>query len=79
MSFVLDSRQGFYGRNSLVARSLCQFQGPALYAQNNARFEESDWENLQKLMDSDKKDDPLKVGRFGIGFNSVYHLTGKFL
>lgn len=28
-------------------------------------------------MRSSKKDDPLKVGRFGIGFNSVYHMTGK--
>ena len=78
VSFLLDSRQGFYGGSSLVAPSLSQFQGPALYAQNNALFEESDWENLQKLMDSNKKEDPLKVGRFGIGFNSVYHLTGKF-
>ena len=79
MSFLLDSRQDFYRGNSLVVPSLSQFQGPALYAQNNALFEESDWENLQKLMDSNKKNDPLKVGRFGIGFNSVYHLTGKFL
>ncbi|RMX40564.1 hypothetical protein pdam_00016575, partial [Pocillopora damicornis] len=77
VSFLLDSRQGFYGGNSLVAPSLSQFQGPALYAQNNALFEKSDWENLQKLMDSNKKEDPLKVGRFGIGFNSVYHLTGR--
>ena len=29
-------------------------------------------------MQSSKKDDPLKVGRFGIGFNSVYHVTGKW-
>ena len=30
-------------------------------------------------MRSSKKDDPLKVGRFGIGFNSVYHMTGKVI
>ena len=48
-----------------------------MYAQNDALFEESDWENLERLMQSNKKDDPLKVGRFGIGFNSVYHMTGK--
>ena len=79
VSFLLDSRQDFYGKNSLVKPTLSQFQGPALYAQNNALFEESDWDNLQRLMDSSKKDDPLKVGRFGIGFNSVYHITGKFI
>ena len=48
-----------------------------MYAQNDALFEENDWENLERLMQSNKKDDPLKVGRFGIGFNSVYHMTGK--
>ena len=79
VSFLLDSRQGFYGENSLVEPTLAQFQGSALYAQNNALFQENDWENLQRLMDSSKKNDPLKVGRFGIGFNSVYHITGKFL
>jgi len=62
----------------LYEPSLAQFQGPALYAQNNALFEEGDWENLERLMRSSKKDDPLKVGRFGIGFNSVYHMTGEF-
>lgn len=75
VSFLLDSRQGFYGENSLVEPTLAQFQGSALYAQNNALFQENDWENLQRLMDSSKKNDPLKVGRFGIGFNSVYHIT----
>ncbi|KAL9954188.1 hypothetical protein ACROYT_G041691 [Oculina patagonica] len=75
VSFLLDSRPSFYGKDSLYAHSLAQFQGPALYAQNNALFEESDWENLERLMRSSKKDDPLKVGRFGIGFNSVYHMT----
>ena len=63
----------------MYVSSLAKFQGPALYAQNNALFEETDWENLESLMRSSKKDDPLKVGRFGIGFNSVYHMTGKFL
>ena len=77
VSFLLDSRPNFYGKNSLYEPSLAKFQGPALYVQNNALFEEEDWENLERLMRSSKKDDPLKVGRFGIGFNSVYHMTGK--
>jgi len=77
VSFLLDSRPNFYGKNSLYEPSLAKFQGPALYAQNNALFKESDWENLERLMQSSKKDDPLKVGRFGIGFNSIYHMTGE--
>lgn len=79
VSFLLDSRPSFYGEVSLYAPSLDQFQGPALYAQNDALFEDGDWENLERLMRSSKKDDPLKVGRFGIGFNSVYHMTGELV
>lgn len=43
---------------------------------NNAVFTPEDWHGIQEIARSRKKDDPLKVGRFGIGFNSVYHITG---
>lgn len=52
-------------------------KGPALYAYNNAAFTHEDWESIQKAGRSDKRNDPNKVGRFGIGFNSVYHTTGE--
>ena len=29
------------------------------------------------LCDSVKSKDPMKVGRFGLGFKSVFHVTGK--
>lgn len=54
-------------------------QGPALRLFNNEVFEENDWRGIRKLSDSIKKDDPLKVGQFGLGFKSVFHLTGKLL
>uniref|UniRef100_A0A8C2J569 HEPN domain-containing protein n=1 Tax=Cyprinus carpio TaxID=7962 RepID=A0A8C2J569_CYPCA len=38
-------------------------------------FTEEDWEGIQRVGRSIKQDDPTKVGRFGIGFNSVYHIT----
>ncbi|KAA0716166.1 Sacsin DnaJ -like protein subfamily C member 29 [Triplophysa tibetana] len=49
--------------------------GPALYAFNDAAFTEEDWEGIQRVGRSIKQEDPTKVGRFGIGFNSVYHIT----
>lgn len=55
---------------------MSQYQGPALYVYNNAVFTPEDWHGIQEIARSRKKDDPLKVGRFGIGFNSVYHITG---
>ena len=29
------------------------------------------------MQQSVKAEDPFQVGKFGIGFNSVYHITGK--
>jgi len=54
----------------------CCFQGPALYAYNNAEFTDTDWAGLKMINDSVKKDDALKIGRFGLGFKSVFHMTG---
>ena len=69
-----------YNRNSALALSIkyCLFkQGPALYSYNDALFTEEDWRGIQLLGQSVKQKDPMKVGKFGLGFKSVFHLTGK--
>ncbi|KAM9346854.1 sacsin [Symphorus nematophorus] len=71
--FIHDERS--YRTESLWTEELGEYQGPALYAYNNKAFEEEDWEGIQKTGRSVKLNDPNKVGRFGIGFNSVYHIT----
>ncbi|XP_034549608.1 sacsin isoform X2 [Notolabrus celidotus] len=71
--FIHDERS--YGTESLWTDGLQEYQGPALYAYNNAAFSEDDWEGIQRTGRSVKRDDPNKVGRFGIGFNSIYHIT----
>ena len=40
-------------------------------------FKPEDWESIGDLSQSKKAEDVLKVGRFGIGFQSVHHITGK--
>ncbi|KAK4303245.1 hypothetical protein Pmani_024835 [Petrolisthes manimaculis] len=50
-------------------------RGPALCLYNDAVFSEEDWYGIRKLSDSIKKDDPLRVGQFGLGFKSVFHIT----
>ena len=74
MHFYLDSRQ--HGSQSLINPSLAQFQGPALLSYNDATFQDKDWQSIQDMQQSVKAEDPFKVGKFGIGFNSVYHITG---
>ncbi|XP_035250649.1 LOW QUALITY PROTEIN: sacsin-like [Anguilla anguilla] len=82
--FIHDDRA--YGTQALWAEDLEKYQGPALYAYNNAEFTEDDWRGIQATGRSVKRNDPNKVGRFGIGFNSIYHVTdlpcifsGKYL
>ena len=57
---------------------LC-LQGPALCVYNDAVFSPLDWKGIRMLHASVKEQDPLKVGRFGLGFKSVFHLTGQSL
>ncbi|XP_034059871.1 sacsin-like [Gymnodraco acuticeps] len=71
--FIHDDRS--YGTERLWTDELGKYQGSALYAYNNAAFTDEDWEGIQKAGRSVKCNDPNKVGRFGIGFNSVYHIT----
>jgi sacsin len=71
--FVVDWREN--PREKLLTEELAKCQGPALWAYNDAMFSEEDFENINKLAGETKKEDLDKVGRFGLGFNSVYHLT----
>ncbi|XP_065931749.1 sacsin-like isoform X2 [Magallana gigas] len=49
--------------------------GPAFCFYNDSVFEDKDWEGITMVRKSNKHDDPLKVGKFGIGFKSVFHIT----
>ncbi len=51
------------------------FQGPALWAYNNAVFTDLDFENLEKLSGATKETETNKIGRFGLGFNAIYNIT----
>jgi len=73
VKFVIDWRQ--HPCDTLLEPEMKPWQGPALLAYNNAVFTASDFENICELAGGSKKSDPTKIGRFGIGFCSVYHLT----
>ena len=73
VKFLVDWRQG--KTDSLFSPDMTPSQGPALWAYNNAVFTDKDFENINKLAGGTKVEDLSKIGRFGLGFNAVYHLT----
>ncbi|KAG7223047.1 hypothetical protein INR49_015936 [Caranx melampygus] len=75
VKFMYDETE--YGVESLWSPDMAQHQATALYVYNDAVFTVEDWNGIQEIARSRKREDPLKVGRFGIGFNSVYHITDQ--
>ncbi|KAI6646906.1 Sacsin-like [Oopsacas minuta] len=61
--------------DSLIEPTMKQWQGPALYFYDDAQFTDADFDNIMEIFGETKLEDKLKIGKFGLGFNTVYHLT----
>lgn len=73
-SVMLDLRQ--LSSEGLRHRNLEQLCGPAFILADNGRgFDEKNWQSLQNLNQSAKKDSPREIGRFGMGSRSYFHFT----
>ena len=53
--------------------------GPALLVANDGPFSDKDRDALHKAIGGSKEDDPSKIGTFGIGLKSVFHICEAFL
>ncbi|KAJ3099496.1 hypothetical protein HDU97_002985 [Phlyctochytrium planicorne] len=73
--FVLDVRNQVIADGKAPFPFLKNFAGPAFIAFNNAVFSESDFANFNKLSHSYKQQEIEKIGRYGLGFKSVFHWT----
>ena len=73
VNILYDGRQ--HTTDKLLFKGMAASHGPALVVHNNATFTEDDFDNITKLAGATKKDKPLKIGKFGVGFCSVYHIT----
>ena len=73
VKFLIDWRQ--HNLDLLFTKEMRHWQGPALYAYNNSVFSPDDFENIRQIGAGTKLTDPTKIGRFGLGFCSVYQLT----
>jgi hypothetical protein len=71
--FVLDLRQ--HRSVKLIGSEMKSLQGPALVVYNNRPFTDEDFKRICSIDDSAKRENAFLTGQFGVGFNSIYHLT----
>lgn len=71
--FLLDKTQ--YGTSSVLSPEMADWQGPALYCFNNSVFSPQDLYAISRIGQESKLEKPFAIGRFGLGFNCVYHFT----
>ncbi|XP_056019904.1 sacsin-like isoform X1 [Ostrea edulis] len=86
MKILYDERKNEQARTGLIDKGMEECQGPALWFYNDAKFEDKDFQNIIKLGGGTKKSEKTKIGKFGLGFCSVYNVTdvpsivsGKYL
>ena len=73
VKFLIDWRE--HEMSSLLSPGMSKCQGPALWAYNNSFFCDEDFTNIARLAAGTKQSQLEKIGRFGLGFTSVYHIT----
>ena len=73
LNIIYDSRN--HESDLLLFPGMAKAHGPALIIHNDRTFAKEDFENITKLAGATKRDKPLKIGKFGVGFCSVYHIT----
>ena len=73
--FLYDERTNEDAMTCLIDEGMKECQGPALWVYNDAEFRNDDFENIVKLNGGTKEQENEKIGRFGLGFNTVYNLT----
>ena len=75
VNLCYDARQHDVNPKNLLYSGMAECNGPALIVHNDAMFTNEDFLNITKLAAATKQNKPLKIGKFGIGFCSVYHIT----
>lgn len=74
-AFLVDFRTHQYRNEELIDPDMSLCQGPCLWAFNNETFKDDDWVNITRVGSASKENKVEKIGKFGLGFNTVYHVT----
>lgn len=74
---ILDLRQ--HGTESVVGPGMAKYQGPSIIAYNSAKFQDADFQSIQRIGDSLKKVRERRCWRcwrcFIIDFIFIYYLV----
>ena len=71
--FLLDYDS--YSSASLFSKELANQQNAALLVYNDQIFTAKDFKAIKEIGSASKLDELKSTGKFGLGFNSVYHFT----
>jgi len=73
VEITLDWRN--YQVKQLPDDRMVRLMGPAMLVYNDRVFADKDFDSIRSLGQSEKARDLQKTGRFGVGFNAIYHVT----
>lgn len=87
LDFIRQALAGYAGGSAIISEMLqnaddagassamFQFRTKDLIAWNDSVFLEKDWDNLTSIASGGKRNEEGKIGTWGTGFLSVFHLT----
>ena len=75
IKICFDARTHCKDKTKLIFPGMSGAHGPALVIYNNRTFSDDDFKNITKIAGATKKEKQQMIGKFGIGFCSVYHIT----
>ncbi|WAR11117.1 SACS-like protein [Mya arenaria] len=75
ISFLYDERDHIGYRKRLISKEMSECQGASLFVYNNTTFSEDDFKNITRINEGTKQHDTSTIGKFGLGFCSVYNVT----
>lgn len=89
VGFIRQALSGYIGGNAIAGEMLqnaddakaswlsFRFHPEALVVRNSSLFTEQDFDNITLIASGGKRNEEEKIGTWGTGFLSVYHLTDK--
>lgn len=89
LGMISQTLRGYIGHRAIISELLqnaddagstivsFHFQKDHLEVQNNSYFTEKDWTSIRKIATRGKHNEEGKIGTFGTGFITIYHITDE--